>query len=67
MSISHRQCWGNYFLKVTNYILLATELFKLVTVTYYPYYKAIIILHIILLCVHNLKLSRVKLPPYHMT
>ena len=48
--------------------LHSTQLNYLVTVTYYPYNKVtIIILHIILLCVHSLKLSRVKLPLYHVT
>ena len=53
------QCWASYFVKVTSYILLATELFS------YSYILPIQ-LHIILLCVHSLKLSHVKLPPYHV-
>ena len=54
---------GKLLVKVTSYILLATELFS-----YIPKNKVIvIILHIILLCVHSLKLSHVKLPPYHVT
>ena len=60
------QCWASYFVKVTSYILLATELFSY-SYIYYPKNKVtIIILHIILLCVHSFKLSRVKLPPYHV-
>ena len=27
-SVHTRQCWASYFLKVTSYILLATELFS---------------------------------------
>ena len=50
-------------LKITITFTITTELF-----TYYPKSKVtIIILHIILLCVHSLKLSCVKLPPYHVT
>ena len=53
------QCWDSYFLNVTCYILLATELFSYSYILSIIYNKVTI--HIILLCVHSLKLSRVKL------